>query len=72
MSNVSNKYFFSVAEKTKSSIKFSPKHYLDYLSNTNTNAFFITPTEKNETTFAISSLDSQKSSGFNSSLVKML
>ena len=65
MSNVFNNYFTSIAEKTKSNIKFSPKHYTDYLSSTNTNTFFLTPTDKNEIAFIISSLDSHKSSGPN-------
>ena len=46
MSNVFNNHFTSIAEKTKSNIKFSCKHYTDYLSNKNTNVFFLTPTEK--------------------------
>ena len=69
MSNVFNNYFTSIAEKTKSNIKFSRKHYTDYLSSTNTNTF-LTPTDKNEISFII--LDSHKSSGPNSIPVKML
>ena len=65
MSNVFNNYFTSVAEKMKSNIKFSPKHHADYLSNTNTNTFFLTLTDKTEISFIISSLDSYKSSGPN-------
>ena len=72
MSNVLNNYFFSIAEKTKSNIKFSPKHYTDYLSSTNTNTFFLTPTDKTEISFIISSLVSHKSSGPNSIPVKIL
>ena len=62
----------SIAEKTKSSIKFLPKHYTEYLSNTNTNAFFLTPTDKKEISFIISSLDFLKSFGPNSIPVKIL
>ena len=51
MSNVFNNYFTSTAKKTNSNIKFSPKHYTDYLSYTNTNTFFLTPTDKNEISF---------------------
>ena len=40
-------------------------YYTDYLSHTNTNSFFLTPTDKNEISFIISSLDSHKSSGLN-------
>ena len=32
MSNVLNNYFTFIAKKTNSNIKFSPKHYKDYLS----------------------------------------
>ena len=72
MSNVINNCFTSIAEKTKSNIKFSPKHYTDYLFSTNTNTFFVTPTDKNETSFIISSLDSCKSSGTSSIRAKIL
>ena len=65
-------YFTSIDEKTKSNIKLSPKHYTDYLSNANTNTFFLTPTDKNEISFIISSLDSHKSSGPNGIPVKIL
>ena len=72
MSNVFNNYFTSVAKKTNSNIKFSPKHYTDYLSYTNINNFFSTPTDKNEISFIIYSLDSHKSSGPNSIPLKIL
>ena len=51
MSDVFNSYFTSVAGKTKSNIKFLPKDCMDYLSNTNTNMFFLTPTYRNEISF---------------------
>ena len=44
MSIAFNNYFTSIAKKTNPTIKFSPKHYTDYLSYTNANAFFLTPT----------------------------
>ena len=72
MNNAFNNYLTSIADKTKSNIKFSSKHCTDYLSNTNTNMFFLTPTDKNEISFIISSLDSYKSSGPNSIPVKIL
>ena len=72
MSNVFNNYLTSIAEKTKSNINFLPRHYTDYLCNTNKNLFFLTPTDKNEISFIISSLDSHKSSGPNSIPVKIL
>ena len=70
MSNVFNDYFTSVAKKTNSNIKFSSKHYTDYLSYSNTNTFFLTPTDKKEISLIISSLDSRKSSGPNSIFCK--
>ena len=72
MSNIFNSYFSSIAKKTSSSIKFSPKHYTDYLSHANTKTFFLTATEKNEIYFIISSLDSHKSSCPNSVPVNIL
>ena len=51
MCNVFNNYFTSMDEETKSNIKLSLKHYTNYLSNTNTNTFFLTPTDKNEILF---------------------
>ena len=72
MSNVFNSYFSSIATKTRYSIKFSPKHYTDYLSYTNTKTFFLTATEKNEIYFIISSQDSHKSSCPNSIPVNIL
>ena len=49
MSNVFNNYSITLtAGKTKSNITFSPKHFSDYLSNTNANTFFLTPTDKTE------------------------
>ena len=63
MSNAFNIYFTSIAVKTKSNIKLLHKHSTDSLSNTNTNTFFLYPTDKNEISFVISSLDSHKLSG---------
>ena len=72
MSNVFNNYFTCIAKKTNSNINFLVKHYTDYLSYSNTNTFFLTPTDKNEISLIISSLDSHKSSGPNSIPVKIL
>ena len=43
--SVFNSYLTSIPENTKSNIKFSPKHYTEYLTNTNANAFFLTPSD---------------------------
>ena len=72
MSNVFNNYFTSIAKKTNSNIKFSPKHYTGYLSCQKANTFFLTPTDKNEIYFIISSANSHKSSDTNSISVKIL
>ena len=72
MSNVFNNYFTSVAKKTNSNTKLSLKHYTDYLSYRNTNTFFLTPTDKNERSFIISSLDTHKSSGPNTIPIKTI
>ena len=72
ISNVFNNYFISKAKKTNSNIKFSPKYYTDCLSYSNTNTFFLTPTDRNEISLIISSLDSHKLSGRNRTPVKIL
>ena len=71
MSNVFNNYFTSIAEKTKSAISFSPKHYAECLSNIDTNTFFLTPTDKSEVSFIIFSLDSHKPSSSHSIPMKI-
>ena len=43
--SVFNSNLTSIPENTKSNIKFSPKHYTEYLANTNANAFFLTPSD---------------------------
>ena len=72
MSNVFNNYFTSIAKKTNSNIKFSPKHYTDYQSFANRNTFFLIPTDKNKISFIIYSLDSHKSPGPHNIPVKIL
>ena len=72
MGNVFNNYFLSIAKKTNSNIKFSPKHYTDYLSYTDASTFFLTPTDKNKISFIVSSFDSHKSSAPSSIHVKIL
>ena len=46
MSTVLNNYFTSTAKKIKSNIKFSIKHFSDYLHSVNPNTSFIILTEK--------------------------
>ena len=59
-------YFVSITETTKKTIKYSHKHFSDYLSNENNNTIFLQPTDKEEIANIISSLNSNKASGPNS------
>ena len=62
IANTFNNYFSSIAETTKKSIKYSHK----YLSNESSTTIFLQPTDKEEITSIISSLNSNKASGPNS------
>ena len=44
--NTFNDYFASIAETTKKSIKYSHKHFSDYLSNESSTTIFLQPTDK--------------------------
>ena len=66
IANTFNNYFASIAETTKKTIKYSHKHFSDYLSNENNNTIFLQPTDKEEIANIISSLNSNKASGPNS------
>ena len=66
IANTFNNYFASVAETTKRSIKYSHKHFSDYLSNESDSTIFLQPTDKEEIANIISSLNSSKASGPNS------
>ena len=61
IANTLNNYFASIAETTKK--KYSHKHFSDYLSNENSSTTFLQPTDKEEITNIISSLNSNKTSG---------
>ena len=50
----------------KKSIKYSHKHFSDYLSNESDSTIFLQPTDKEEIANIISSLNSSKASGPNS------
>ena len=58
IANTFNNYFASIAETTKKTIKYSHKHFLDYLSNENNNTIFLEPTDKEEIANIICSLNS--------------
>ena len=64
--NTSNNYFASTTETTKKSIKYTHKHFSDYLSNESDSTIFLQPTDKEEIANIISSLNSSKASGPNS------
>ena len=46
IANTFNNYFASIAETTKKSIKYSHKHFSDYLSNESISTLFLKPTDK--------------------------
>ena len=64
--NTFNNYFASVAETMKQRIKYSHKHFSDYLGNQNGSTIFLQPTGIEEIAKIISSLISNKSSNPNS------
>ena len=66
IANTFNNYFASIAETTKKSIKYTHKHFSDYLSNESDSTIFLQPTDKEEIPNIISSLNSSKASGPNS------
>ena len=63
MANAFNNYLSTIGEKTQAKIKHSHKKYADYLSNENPDTFFLSPTNKEEIKFVLSSLDINKSTG---------
>ena len=48
IANTFNNYFASIAETTEKSIKYSHKHFSDYLSNESDSTIFLQPTDKEE------------------------
>ena len=66
IANTFNNYFASIAETTKRSIKYSHKHFSDYLANENSNTIFLQPTDKEGIANIINYLNSNKVSGPNS------
>ena len=72
IANIFSNYLSSVADTAKENIKYSHKHFSDYLINQCNNFIFIQPTDKEEIANNISSLNMNKSSGPNSIPYKML
>ena len=54
-----NSYFGTIAQKTKNNIKQSNKCFSDFLTNPNTQSFFISPTNKDEVNDAIKKLNNK-------------
>ena len=66
IANTFNNYFASIVETTKKSIKYSHKHFSDYLSNESISTLFLQPIDREEIDNMITSLNSNNASGPNS------
>ena len=66
IANTFNNYFASIGETTKKSIKYSHKHFSNYLSNETISTLFLQPTDREEIANITTSLNSNKASGSNS------
>ena len=60
IANTFNNYYASIAETVKRFIKYSHKHFSDYLPNESSGTIFLQPTDKEEIANIISSLNSNK------------
>ena len=64
IANIFNNSFNTIGEKTQQAkIKHAHKKYTDYLTNENPDMLFLSPTNKEEIKFILSSLDINKSTG---------
>ena len=63
IANIFNNYFSSIGEKTQAKIKHSHKKYTDYLSHENPDTLFLSPNNKEEIKFILSSFDINRSTG---------
>ena len=63
IANIFNNYFSTIGKKSQAKIKYSHKNYNDYLTNENSNSFFLSPTDKEETKLILSSVDISKATG---------
>ena len=70
--NIFNNYCSSVADTAKENIKYSQKHFSDYLNKQYNNSIFIQTTDSGEIANIISTLNMSKSSGPNSIPYKIL
>ena len=72
IANTFNNYFSSIADTAKENIKYSHKHFSDYLNNQCNNSTFIQSTNSEEIANIISTLNMNNSSGLNSIPYKTL
>ena len=72
IANIFNSFFTSDAAKTKESIKYSHKHFSNFLKNRSDDSFSLSPTDKYEIINIVPSLDPKKSTGPNSIPTKIL
>ena len=70
--NIFNDYFSSIAEKTKVKTKVSNKSFQGFLHHSNEELLFSAAPDAHEVSLIISSLNSNKSTGTNSLLTKIL
>ena len=61
--SIFNNYFSTISEKTQAKMKYLYKNYSDYLTDENTNSFYLPLTEIQETKPILSSLDISKGTG---------
>ena len=72
IANAFNKYFSTIAIDIKTSIIYSKKKIFNFLPLTNTDSFFISPSDCNKISNIISFLNNHKSVGPNSIPTKIL
>ena len=72
IANIFSNYFSSVADSAKENIKYSHKHFSDYLNNQCNNSLFIYDTDSEEIANITSTLNMNKSSCPNSIPYKIL
>ena len=72
VANTFNTFFCSVGQDVQSSIKFSLRSFDYYLSDPNTNSFFLTPTDPIEVSEVLNSLSDDKAQGPNGIPTKIL
>ena len=72
IANIFSNYFSSVTDTAKENIKYSHKHFSNFLNNQCNNFIFIQPIDSDEIANIISTLSMNKSSGTNSIPYKIL